>query len=211
MSCFAHCNSSQLGSTSTVFRCDNDDWCCSDGRNTTSYCNDPQVKLFKIVRNAYVQNRTAFIQGYNIALDEDITGTATPSAPSSTSKCTTTATGQSFDGATAVWLGVGLGVGIPLLAATGVLSLLLREKKRSQRISTHGGFANSMDQIARSSVQAELVGRARPSTHVESPRAGLTKLPNTQLAEAGPGQRRSVHEIYGKEHPQAAELSDHKA
>jgi len=158
----------------------------------TSCCNDPQVNLFKIVRSAYVQNGTAFIQGYNIAPDEDIMGTAT-------------AIGQSSDGATAVGLGVGLGVGIPLLAAIGVLSfLLLREKKRSQRISALGGSA-------RSSVQAESVGGGRPSTHVESPRAGFEELPNTRLAEAGAGQGRSVHEIYGNEHPQVAELPDHKA
>jgi hypothetical protein len=54
-----------------------------------------------------VQNGTAFIPGHNIAPDEDIMGTATPSAPSRTSECTATAIGQSSDGATAVELGVG--------------------------------------------------------------------------------------------------------
>jgi hypothetical protein len=214
LNCFSHCKSSLLGGISTLYRCSNDNWCCSDGGNETSCCHDPKVELFKIVKEANVQNGTAFIQGYNIAPDQDIRGTATPSsAPSSTSGCTATTTSQSSSNLTAAGLGIGLGVGIPLLAAVGVLSfLLLREKKRTRDTSARRGSASSMGQIVgRPSVQAGSPRIERPSTQVGSPRTGYGELPNSHSVEAGVGQRRKIHELYGEDHQQVVEMPGQKA
>jgi hypothetical protein len=210
VNCFPHCKSSQLGTISTVYRCSNNNWCCSDGANSTNCCHDPHVKLFKIGRDAYVQNGTAFIQGYNIALDKDITSTATPSSPSSSSngsQCTATIPAQSSSKVTAAGVGVGLGVGVPLLAAIGVLSfLLLQERRRSRNSSARRGSASSMVQtIARTSGQLESPRVERQSG---SPRTGSGEPPNSEFAEIGLGQRRNVHELHGEEHLQVAELPD---
>lgn len=161
-----------------------------------------------------MQNGTAFIQGYSIAPDEDITGTAVPSSvPSSTSECAATTTAQSSTKVTATGLGVGLGVGLLLLAAIGVLSfLLLREKKRGRHIGTHRSFAGSIGQIgARPSILVESPRTESGSLQVEPPRTGFGELPNSQFVEAGVGQERKAHELYGKEHPQVAELSSQEA
>ena len=213
VNCFPHCKASLLGGISTVYRCSDDSWCCADGGNTTSCCNDPQVKLFKIIKEAHVENGTAFAQGYNIAPDDDITGTAVPSsAPSNTSSCavtTVTTTARSSSNVSATDLGVGLGVGIPLLAAVGILSfLLLREKKRSRPAGTRRGSASSMGpMVARPSVHAVSQRTEVSSPQVESPRTGFGEPPlSAHFAEAGAEQRRNVHELDSKEPQLVAEL-----
>jgi hypothetical protein len=206
VNCFSHCKSSQLGTVSTVYRCSNNNWCCSDGANSTSCCHDPHVKLFKLGRDAYVQNGTAFIQGYNIAPDRDII----PSSPSSSfngSLCTATAPAQSFSQVTVTGVGVGLGVGVPLLAAISVLSfLLLQERRRSRNSSAGRGSASSMVQtVARTPGQLESPRVERQSSQAGSSRTGFGEPPNSQFADIGDGQRRNVHELH-EEHLQVAEL-----
>lgn len=196
-----------------MYRCNNDNWCCSDGGNSTSCCHDPHVKLFKIAKDAYVQNGTAFIQGYNIAPDKDITSTTIPSSPSSSSngsQCTATTPAQSSSKVTVAGVGVGLGVGVPLLAAIGVLSfLLLQERRRTRNSSARRGSAISMVQrVTGTPGQLESPRMERPSAQAGSARTGLGELPNSQFAGLGVGQRRDAHELRGEEHLQVAELPD---
>ena len=107
-------------------------------------------------------------------------------------------------------VGVGLGVGIPLLAAIGVLSfLLLQERRRGRNSSERGGSASSMVQIvARTPGQLESPRMERRSDQAGSPSTDFGELPNSQFAELSVGQRRNVHELHGKEHLQVAELPD---
>ena len=137
-----------------MYRCSNNDWCCSSNGNTTSCCQDTTdgSNLFKLPEGvAQIENGTNFISGYTIAAKSALqTGTAEPSQPTTTNGARPT---QNPDAATstgtvqppsatvtkkddegqkvvAVGAGVGVGVGVPLLAALGaVLFLYLREKR----------------------------------------------------------------------------------
>lgn len=144
-SCFQQC-----GAFSTLYRCSNNNWCCSNGGNTTNCCNDSGVSLFTITGQALIQNGTAFVSGYNIAPVADIvssTSTATSTSASGTSSPTSssgsqsatsptsTSTSNSDSGALAAGLGAGLGVGIPLAIAVGALTyLLMRERKKNKAL-----------------------------------------------------------------------------
>ncbi len=215
--CFPHCVPSHLGTISTLYRCSNNNWCCSDGGNTSSCCHDPQVNLFKILHEALVQNGTAFVEGYNIAADEDIVGTAVPSstivcsqtAVSTTTQCPSATATSSSDRVTATGLGVGLGIGIPLLAATGLLSFLLfREKKKSRKLGEQNTHGND---------KSHMMTSPPVSLSVLSPHSHESSFHSHQngFAEADSRQRGHPQELSGKEYsqaqfPQIPELPGHK-
>ncbi|EXJ61579.1 hypothetical protein A1O7_02007, partial [Cladophialophora yegresii CBS 114405] len=63
--CFLQCVNSYRAGPSTVYRCNNNNWCCADGvANSTSCCQDKGVGLFPILKHAAVENGSAFIKGY---------------------------------------------------------------------------------------------------------------------------------------------------
>ncbi|KAL9114727.1 MAG: hypothetical protein Q9227_001405 [Pyrenula ochraceoflavens] len=138
--CFQSCLSPRLASTSTVYKCTDNNFCCSGGGNTTNCCDDPGAPgtYFKISDYAEVQNGTAFVNGYSIALNAVITaGQSTTTAVS-----TALATGTSLSAVhqpssctseeMKIGLGVGVGLGVPLLALVLLFSTLwLRARKPS--------------------------------------------------------------------------------
>lgn len=137
-SCFQSCSE-----FSTLYRCDNNDWCCSAGGNTTNCCNDPGVATFALSGLAEIQNGTAFVPGYGLATTSQsasanasaMTNSATTSLKSATNSAEPTTTSLSKAGpcATTVGLGAGLGVGIPLLLAVGALSYFLFREQRNNK------------------------------------------------------------------------------
>ena len=52
---------------STPYRCNNNNWCCSNGGNIISCCNDRNVALNQIPDLALVQNGSAFIANWTMA------------------------------------------------------------------------------------------------------------------------------------------------
>ncbi|KAG7004340.1 hypothetical protein G7Y79_00026g059240 [Physcia stellaris] len=155
--CFQQCIQT-VGRTDgedTLYRCSNNDWCCSSNGNTTSCCQDTTdgSNLFKLPDEgiAQIENGTNFISGYTIAAKSALqTGTAEPSQSTGMNGAKSTQnpdaaasteavqapsanpTKKEDDGqkVVAVGAGVGVGVGVPLLAALGaVLFLYIREKR----------------------------------------------------------------------------------
>ena len=156
--CFPRClTPRRRQAPSSVYRCSNNKWCCSDGvSNATSCCQDQDIDLFPIIEHAAVENGSAFLHGYSIApiasiLTNGVGPTTTPlqtltfTTDISGSPVTITATTTGDPTALPVrevadhqavltsGLGAGLGIGIPLLAAIGVLSFLLFREKRRHR------------------------------------------------------------------------------
>ncbi|KIW69874.1 hypothetical protein PV04_02194 [Phialophora macrospora] len=166
-SCFPRCLvPARRSGPSTVYRCSNSLWCCSDGvANSTSCCQDEAVSLFPIIAHAAVENGSAFLSGYSIApLESIITNGVAPTAtPTQTMTFTTDISGSPLtitvttagnptavpvrevaDAAAVLTtgLGTGLGVGVPLLAIVGVLSFLLFREKRRHR-ATKDSLSNA--------------------------------------------------------------------
>ena len=142
-----------------MYRCSNNDWCCSSNGNTTSCCRDTTdgSNLFKLPDGvAQIENGTNFIPGYTIAaksalqtdtaeLSQTTTtnnakSTQNPEAAISTGTVQTpsanaTKKGDGGQKVVAVGAGVGVGVGVPLLAALGaVLFLYKREKRKNKHL-----------------------------------------------------------------------------
>ncbi|KAL8870137.1 MAG: hypothetical protein Q9174_003747 [Haloplaca sp. 1 TL-2023] len=136
----------------TLFRCTDNFWCCSNGGNVTSCCNDPAVRLFEVPQmdgRAQIYNGSAFAPGFTLdrtsASDSSDTtaqdtttntsgdGNACPVTDGYTDSCPTSSSNSSE--VTKVGVGVGVGIGVPLLAALGAaLFLLSKEKKRSREL-----------------------------------------------------------------------------
>jgi len=149
--------------TKTLYRCNNNQWCCSRGGNTTSCCDDPNVATFfpQGTNNVHqIYNGSAFAPGF--ALSQ--TTASTTSASASTAKATgakATTTRASGDGCpttgnnstcpnmtynsaktTRVGVGVGVGLVVPLFAALAAsLILWLRERKRSREFRQQAAVA----------------------------------------------------------------------
>ena len=142
-----------------MYRCSDNDWCCSPNGNTTSCCQDTTdgSNLFKLPEGvAQIENGTNFVPGYTIAaLSALQTSTAEPFQATTTNGAKSThnpevatttgavqtpsaiATGRKDDGqkVVAVGAGVGVGIGVPLLAALGaVLFLYVREKRITKEL-----------------------------------------------------------------------------
>lgn len=139
--CFQRCLGIRIGAMSTVYKCSDNQFCCSGGANATSCCNDPgQNIFFKIPAAAQVENGTAFVNGYNIAPNSAITAALSTSITSASASQPTTSThatdasGLSSDCSsdkTKVGVGVGVGMGVPLIALVLLfLVLWLRERRQ---------------------------------------------------------------------------------
>lgn len=147
--CFPRClKPSRRPGPSSLYRCSNDLWCCSNGAaNTTSCCQDEGINLFPILAHATVENGSAFLHGYSIApLASIMTGSVALSSTPTHSATTTDAAGSLItttpavagtsadsDKVLATGLYSGLGVGVPLLAVVSILSFLLLREKRLHR------------------------------------------------------------------------------
>ena len=143
----------RISKQSTLYRCDNNYWCCSAGGNITSCCSENNNQ-FRIPAIAQIQNGSDFIDGYTIApiaalasftagARTGATGSAAPSPADSNADTTfcpaavlasASASGKDSNDnkALAAGLGAGLGIGIPLLAAlAGAFFLLSKSKKEN--------------------------------------------------------------------------------
>ncbi|KAL8688550.1 MAG: hypothetical protein Q9218_005568, partial [Villophora microphyllina] len=130
---------------------DNNQWCYSEGGNTTSCCDDRNVVMFRNPSDfkvASIYNGSAIASGFTLSQIKAPTSISTtagssatgtngivcPTTPSDHSNSTCPAsTPQEDSKATKVGVGVGVGVGVPLLAAfAATLFLWSREKKRNR-------------------------------------------------------------------------------
>ena len=151
------------GNTNTLYRCDNNQWCCSEGGNTTDCCNDPDVKLMTPTPEgsiAAIYNGSGFAAGFSLSSSTSsttatATGATTTVTESGTRACATAggandnnttcpslAPSSDKNDTTKVGVGVGVGVGVPLLAAlAAVLFLWTREKKRTREYQQQAAAA----------------------------------------------------------------------
>ncbi|KAL8670716.1 MAG: hypothetical protein Q9168_004765 [Polycauliona sp. 1 TL-2023] len=153
--CFQKCPGA-LGALNTLYRCDDNQWCCSLGGNTPSCCQDPDVELFELngVNNpSRVMGGSAFVPGYTIApiaaLETTKPGISSSSTSNPSKACSASASNQSEacpasgDDVTKVGLGAGLGIGLPLTSALAtLLFFLLREKRINRELKKTIGSPN---------------------------------------------------------------------
>ncbi|KAL8725237.1 MAG: hypothetical protein Q9166_007476 [cf. Caloplaca sp. 2 TL-2023] len=148
----------------TLYRCDYNQWCCSQGGNITSCCNDPNVYTFPgptVYSPAMIYIGTAFAPGYTLSLTTASTNTASAPTASATragksegacpinsseqsnNTCPVPSNKEDNNDTTKV-VGVGVGIGVPLLAAlAATLFLWSREKKRTRELqqqAANGGL-----------------------------------------------------------------------
>lgn len=150
--CFTQCPGSfQNPAPNTLFRCSDNEWCCSAGGssgNTTSCCDDPNGTLFtnaEMNMPALIYNGSAWAPGFTLApvaaLAKQVNA-SNATAPAVTgdagASCSTGTAAPSHNNSTKLGVDVGLGIGIPLLAALGgVLFLLAREKRANRRLQNY--------------------------------------------------------------------------
>ena len=157
----AHVAIGKIGDLSTLYRCDNNEWCCSAHGNTTSCCPE-RNNQFRIPSIAQIQNGTDFVAGYTISPVASAslspstgTGPAPTRSPSSAGQDPASGTcppaalasgsASGTDGnknkALAAGLGAGLGIGIPSLAAlAGTLFLLSRSRRENEGLKRNLAF-----------------------------------------------------------------------
>ena len=163
-SCFQSCPQSTTvdHGFNTLYRCNDNRWCCSTSGNTTSCCNDHDVDLFLLGEVGAVMGGTGFQTGFTIAPLERLqtsqstvaTGQSTAAKSQSTGFSSTLSqtqstelAGQNVDAGrasstntTETGLGAGLGVGLPLLAGLIVALLFLRRlRSQTNSIRTDSG------------------------------------------------------------------------
>ena len=184
-SCFQQCPASadfQNSTVNTLFRCDNDYWCCTAGANNTSCCGDPGSAYFYVGRitPAAIYNGSGFASGYTVA---PIQASNTQSSVFTqlsvlTPSCTAVNQPNSIGGPlssapafrnftssnnpTTAGIGAGLGVAIPLLIALGSISfLLLRERQKSKSLTQIINEGHqSRDQRPHNGISASKEGQA---------------------------------------------------
>ncbi|KAK3172639.1 hypothetical protein OEA41_005963 [Lepraria neglecta] len=150
--CFTQCSTSfQNSAPNTLFRCSDNEWCCSAGGssgNTTSCCDDPNGTLFtnaEMNMPALIYNGSAWAPGFTLAPVAALAKQVNPSnatVPAPTgdagASCSTGTAAPSHNDSTKLGVDVGLGIGIPLLVALGsVLFLLVREKRANRRLQNY--------------------------------------------------------------------------
>ena len=148
--CFRRCPGA-LGALNTLYRCDDNEWCCSSGGNTTSCCQDPNVYLFKLNGQnnpSRVMGGSAFVPGYTIA---PIAALEAAEIRSNLSCPSNEADGQSASPSPATCpasgnnvmetgLRAGLGIGPPLISALAtLLFFLIREKRINRELRQNTG------------------------------------------------------------------------
>ena len=143
-SCFTSCPSSMQSSASnSLFRCSNNEWCCSAGGNygnTTSCCDTAELifTAAEMGTPSQIYNGSAWAPGFTLAPVSALSNESNSSNdtfPSATDTCTTNPPPQSSStNKTKLGVSVGLGTGIPLVAALGCLLFLLAREKRANRL-----------------------------------------------------------------------------
>ena len=164
-SCFQNCpRSTEIDhGFNTLYRCDDNRWCCSTGGNFTSCCNDYDVDLFGLKEVGAVMGGTGFQTGFTIAPFEplqtrqstEVTSDSTVSSNASSESQSTVSAGKDVDAGrgsssdrTEIGLGVGLGVGLPLLAGFIVILVFIR-RLRSQIESESRQRGKGIDGVVR--------------------------------------------------------------
>lgn len=138
--------------TNTLYRCSNNNWCCSASGNITSCCNDLDIDLFN-VGEAEIFNGSAWAPGFTLVSVEALQ-TRTPTSSGSVKSCptatvftkinaTVSSDSDKVDGhhdddhqeTPKIGLAVGFGIGLPLLVAlSSAIFLLWREKRSHQAL-----------------------------------------------------------------------------
>ena len=143
--------------TNTLYRCNDNNWCCSAGGNITSCCNDPGIGLFGVGQGD-IFNGSAWSPGLALVPIAAVQ-TSRPTSSISAKSCPTQTVLQKINDTTRsgdetqeknddnetkkVGLAVGFGVGGPLLLALSAAIFLLRREKRSHQLlrqQLSGGF-----------------------------------------------------------------------
>lgn len=138
--------------TNTLYRCNDNNWCCSAGGNTTSCCNDPGIGSVQFnVGHADITNGSAFAPGLTLVPIAAVQ-TSLPTSSKSAQTCPTqtvfkdingtaktdgeTLVGKDHDNEETkkVGLAVGFGVGAPLLVALSAAIFLLWREKRAHQL-----------------------------------------------------------------------------
>lgn len=156
--------------TNTLYRCTDNNWCCSAGGNTTSCCDDPNVGsvLFNVGQTE-ITNGSAWASGLTLVPIAAVQ-TSLPTSSKSAHSCPTqtvvrdiNSTAQSGgvtlaeqdhnddDQTKKVGLAVGFGVGVPLLVALfAAIFLLWREKRAHQglRQQVTGGMGQPVHEVS---------------------------------------------------------------
>ena len=126
--------------TNTLYRCSNNNWCCSAGGNITSCCNDPGIEnvLFKL-DGSEISNGSAWASGLTLVPISAVQTTSLPTASMLTQSCPTqscppqTVIKESSE-TRKVGLAVGFGTGVPLFIAFSVAVVLLWRERRSSKL-----------------------------------------------------------------------------
>ena len=178
----------------TLYRCNNNRWCCSTSGNETSCCSDYGVSWF-FLKFGDVMGGTGFKTGFTIApsetsqpavaLSQSTAATRQDEASSPLSQSQSTASaGKNVDtgiasasDTTKIALGAGLGVGLPLLAGLIIALLFLRRlTSRSKGERTHSGKdTNGLVAHGNRMVSHELVEMENPSSEMPNSRREITQ------------------------------------
>lgn len=137
--------------TNTLYRCNDNNWCCSTGGNATSCCNDPGIENFFFnVGQADISNGSAWAPGLTLVPIAAVQ-TSLPTSSISAQSCPTQTVLKEVNGTTGsdgetqgemdysgetqtVGLAVGLGISVPLLIALSAALFLLWREKRSHQM-----------------------------------------------------------------------------
>lgn len=186
--------------TNTLYRCNDNNWCCSAGGNTTSCCNDPGVDnvLFN-VGQTNIANGSAWAPGLTLvpisAVQTSLptsSQTGLPTSSKSAQSCPTQTVVRDInspaqnggitlaekdrdvdDKTKKVGLAVGFGVGVPLLVALATaIFLLWREKRAHQglRQQVTSGMGHPVHEVSSD-------GWKKPNEIYARDERGITEMP----------------------------------
>ncbi|KAL8994617.1 MAG: hypothetical protein Q9169_005461 [Polycauliona sp. 2 TL-2023] len=179
--CFKKCPGSR-GALNTLYRCDDNQWCCSLGGNTTGCCQDPNVETFEVNGNgdpSRVMGGSAFVRGYTIAPIAALETGEPKNELSPASNQTGEVCSTSGDDTMKVGLGAGLGIGLPLTAALAtLLFFLLREKRINRELRRNTGVPNMTGNYASNDNARNQNATGHKSSHELDSGFGAAELPN---------------------------------
>lgn len=213
-SCFQQCPLT-LGSDHgfhTLYRCNDNKWCCSTGGNKTSCCADGDVELFPLKDVAAVMGGTGFLTGFTIApmdllrqtnnkstaaTSSAASATPDPSPQSSSSAAAAAAAASTTtpaapprtasDATLKTALAAGLGVGLPLLVALLVALFFLARLLMMIRSSQNNNRAHQKKEEMMTAGGVEVDGggmsaRRHGRQEMESP---PSEMPGERALELG--------------------------
>lgn len=153
-----------------LFRCDDGEWCCSSGSNSTSCCNDPDVNTFQLRVAGLISGGHGFAPGLRLTNDSNSSDATKPDSCVNGTQNNSNTTENVFRangtqnamglGATAcnscsaakksIGLSAGLGTGLPLLSALAAVAVLYWRQRRTlaklgaQQVSMTNGHAAAL-------------------------------------------------------------------